>query len=154
MMVTDLDNILKGHVVLVGIGNILKGDDGAGPALIERLQGKTSLICIDAGTAPESYAGKIVKAQPDTVILIDAVHLDKEPGAFDLLGKDDVVKSGLTTHDLSPKMFIEYLEAQTKATIYLLGIQSKTMQFGDDISLEVNRALDDIERMITCTKHT
>ena len=56
-----LSDIKKKKVVLLGIGNILKGDDGFGPALVHELEGKVPITCIDAGPAPENYAGKIIK---------------------------------------------------------------------------------------------
>ena len=49
-----LKDILKGKVVIVGIGNTLKGDDGFGPAVIEQLR-ETPLpdgvAAVDGGTA-------------------------------------------------------------------------------------------------------
>jgi hypothetical protein len=36
-------NILKGKVVILGIGNTLRRDDGFGPALIERLSAEAGL---------------------------------------------------------------------------------------------------------------
>ncbi|MFH1362969.1 MAG: hypothetical protein ABIH45_01995, partial [Candidatus Omnitrophota bacterium] len=59
-------NILKGKVVIVGIGNIYRSDDSFGPQLIERLQGGINAVCIDAGTTPETYTGKMIKEGPDT----------------------------------------------------------------------------------------
>ena len=63
--------VLRGKTVIVGMGNPLRGDDGFGPALIERLRGKVSATCIDAGIAPENYVGRIVKETPDTILLVD-----------------------------------------------------------------------------------
>jgi hydrogenase 3 maturation protease len=136
------EEILKGKVVLVGIGNPLRGDDAFGPRLIERLTGKVRAVCIDAGTAPESYTGKIVKEKPDTIVLVDVVHLNQSPGDYALLGKAEIIKSGFTTHDMSPSLFIEYLESQTQADIYLLGVQPQTLAMGAEMSEPVKRALD------------
>ena len=136
------EKILKGKVVLVGIGNPLRGDDAFGPKLVERLTGKVRAVCIDAGTAPESYTGKIVKEKPDTIVLADAVHLDKAPGEYAFLGKAEILKSGFTTHDMSPSLFIEYLESQTRADIYLLGVQPQTLSMGADMSEPVKQTLE------------
>lgn len=145
-----LQDILKGKIVIVGIGNTLKGDDGFGPALVAALQGKVKAALIDAGTAPENYTGTITKLEPDTILLVDAVHLDKPAGEWAILGKKDILRAGLTTHDLSPDMLIEYLENTTKARIYLLGVQPKTLEFGDQMSEEVKNTLEDI---VKCMKH-
>jgi len=81
------NNIFRGKTVIVGIGNIMKGDDGAGPSVIEKIQGKVKALCIDAGTAPENYLGKIIKENPDTVLFVDAADINCLPGEYTLLEK-------------------------------------------------------------------
>ena len=142
-------DILKGKVVIVGIGNIMRGDDGFGPELVKRLNSSISAVCIDAGTSPENYTGKIKKENPDTILIADAVHLDLAPGEYRILKKDDILKCGFTTHDISPNMLIEYLEKETGAGIYMLGIQPKHLSFGDEMSEEVEEAMGDIVKSIT-----
>ncbi|MGB2599066.1 MAG: hydrogenase 3 maturation endopeptidase HyCI [Candidatus Omnitrophota bacterium] len=140
--------ILKGKIVFVGVGNTLRGDDGFGPALIEGLRGNTEATCIDAGTAPENYAGKIIKEKPDTIVIFDAAHLDLAPGEFDILKKDEIARSGFTTHDQSPSMFIEYLENETKADIYMLAVQPENVSFGEEMSGSVKKAIEEIASFI------
>ena len=141
-------NIFKGKTVIVGIGNIIKGDDGFGPALIKKLDGKIKAVCIDAGLTPENYAGRITKQNPDTILLVDAVHLDLPGGRYEILKPEDILKSGFTTHDISPRMFIEYLESQTRARIFLLGVQPQNISLGDEMSDSVKMALEEIESLI------
>ena len=141
-------NIFKGKVVIVGIGNSLKGDDAFGPLLVDRLKGKVKAVCIDAGSAPENYTANIVKENPDTILIVDAVHLDLKPGEYDVLKKSDIIKSGFTTHDISPNMFIEYLENQTRADIYMLGIQPERVCFGKGLSDKLKSKLSEIEKLI------
>ena len=140
--------ILKGKVVVVGIGNTLKRDDGFGPMLVERLKKNRRLECIDAGTAPENYIGKIIKLNPDTVLIVDAVHLGLKPGSYEIIEKKDILKSGFTTHDISPNMFIEFLENQTKSKIYMLGIQPEDVSFGGGLSKRLKTKIDEIEDLI------
>lgn len=146
-------HIFKGKVVIVGIGNIMKGDDGFGPALIEKLSGKVKAVCINAGNSPENYAGKIVKENPDTVLLVDAAHLDLEPGQYEILAPPEILKSGFTTHDISPRVFIDYLGSQTKAKIFLLGVEPQNILLGDEMSEPAKKALDDIEILIREASH-
>ena len=147
----NLELITKGKIIILGIGNPLRGDDGFGPAFIQGIKGKVTALCIDAGSAPENYIGKIIKEKPDTVLIIDAVHLDSEPGKYRLLKKQEILKCGFTTHDLSPHMFIDFLEKETKADIYLLGIQPKNLSFGDDMSESVKKTLKELIELITQT---
>lgn len=142
-------DILKGKVVVVGIGNPMKGDDSFGPALIERLKDKTSMVCIDAGSTPESYAGKIIRERPDTILIVDAVHLGVSSGEYDILKSSEIERSGFTTHDISPRMFLEHLEKETGSDIYLLGVQPEDISFGAEMARDVKGALREIARLIT-----
>lgn len=146
-------NILNGKVVIVGVGNTLRGDDGFGPALIERLKGKTKAACVDAGSAPENYAGKILKENPDTILIVDALHLGLTPGEYEILKKDDILNCGLSTHDISPHMFIKYLEHETSASIYVVGVQPKSLSFGEKISDRLQQALEEIVESIVSIRH-
>ena len=140
--------IMRGKTVIVGIGNPLRGDDGFGPALIGRLQGKINLICIDAGNSPENYLGRIIKEEPDTVLLVDVAHLDLEPGQYQILQPPDILKCGLTTHDMSSRMLIDFLENQTQADIFMLAVQPKNISLGEEMSECLGKTLDEIEILI------
>ncbi|MGB2705857.1 MAG: hydrogenase 3 maturation endopeptidase HyCI [Candidatus Omnitrophota bacterium] len=141
-------SILKGKVVIVGIGNTMKGDDGFGPNLIKRLKNNVKAVCIDTGTAPENYVGSIAKENPDTVLLVDAVCMDLAPGEYRILKPEEILKSGFTTHDISPTLFIEYLKKRTKAKIYMLGAEPQNMSLGDEMSGSIKRTLKEVAVLI------
>ncbi len=147
-MKTNFKDLLKGKVVILGIGNVLRGDDGFGPTLINRLKGNVNAVCIDAGSAPENHIGSIVKEEPDTILIVDAVHLDLMPGEYEFLKKSDILRCGFTTHDISPNMFIEYLEKETCASIYMLGIQPQSLSLGDEMSGVLKKRLDELSKLI------
>ena len=148
--------ILRGKTVIVGIGNPLRGDDGFGPALIKELEGKNDFICIDAGSAPENYVGRIIKANPETILLVDAVHLDLPPGQYRILQAADILKCGFTTHDMSSRMLIEYLKNQTNADICLLGVQPQQVSLGEPMSEWVTETLNEVKMLLeeagACTR--
>ncbi len=156
VMCNKFKNILKGKVVIAGIGNALRGDDAFGLRLIENISGKVNAACFNLGTAPENYIGKIAKEEPNTILLVDALDLGKNPGDFEILKSEEIVNSGFTTHDLSPRMFIDFLKAQTKAQIYLLGVQPEKLNFSEEMSPKMNRALEKVTELIkevlSCTK--
>ncbi|MDA3940145.1 MAG: hydrogenase maturation protease [Spirochaetia bacterium] len=143
-----LAEILKGKVVIVGIGNVLKGDDGLGPILSERLKTILDISCINAGSAPENYIGKIVKELPDTVLFIDAAHLGRPAGSFDILESNELMNTGLSTHDVSPGFYLEMLESQIPGRIFLLGIQPEQTAFGIGLSPIVSKTLDLLQEQI------
>ncbi|MBA7606785.1 hypothetical protein ES703_13935 [subsurface metagenome] len=140
--------ILRGKVVIVGIGNALRGDDGLGSILVERLKGKVEAVCIDAGNALENYLGSIVKEKPDTLLLIDAAHLDRLPGEYQIIDPGDLIRSGFSTHDISAGMLIELLSRQIKGNIYLLGVQPEEVDFGEKLSARIESTLCILEKAI------
>ena len=143
--------MFSGKVVLLGIGNPLRGDDGFGPALIERLKGRVKAVCLDGGSAPEVYAGKIVKEKPDTILIIDALHLGRRPGEYEVLRKDEIVRMGFSTHDISPNMLLDYLQDETGADIYMLGVQPESIRMGMELSDSVRQTLTKLEEeLIQC----
>ncbi len=140
--------IMKGKVVLFGIGNILRGDDGLGPILLERLKGRVNAVCINAENAPEKYLGKIIKENPDTLLIIDAVHLNLGPGEYEIISSSNLRNTGFTTHDISLTMLIEYLKTEINSKIYILGVQPHRLRLGDEISESIDNTISIIANMI------
>lgn len=141
-------DLLKGKVVLVGTGNVLRGDDGLGPELVERLRKRLRVPCIDAGTALENHLGRILREKPDTLLLIDAVHLGAGPGDYRLLDAGELAEQGLSTHDMSLRLALRYLEGQMPGRVTLLGVQPARLDFGEGLSARVRRAVGVLERRI------
>ena len=122
---------LKGKVVIAGMGNSLKGDDGLGPQLIKRLKGKTKAHLVDTGIAPENYTGKIASLKPDTILLIDACDLGKIPGAMRLVETEEIKNTGCATHSLAPSVFMNYLKQAARADIFMLAVQPGNLDLGE-----------------------
>ena len=151
-------NIFKGKLVIIGVGNTLRGDDGFGPALIERLKkeieekGDRQLmsvpLLIDTGSAPENYAGKIAKVKPDTILIVDAIDLGLKSGEYEILKKTDIAETGFTTHNMSLNMFIEFLEKETGANIFILGVQPENVNFAVEMSECLKEKIIEISDMI------
>jgi len=72
---------LRRRVVLVGVGNRDAGDDGFGPRLAAQLSRRGVPRCLDCGTTPENFLGRIVALAPTDVIFADAVDFARQPGA-------------------------------------------------------------------------
>lgn len=148
--------VFKGRVVIAGVGNVLRGDDGLGPVLAERLRTRVDAPCINAGSALENHLGAIIRERPDTVLLIDAVHLGLEPGDYELVDPNHIAQAGLSTHDASPSFVLDVLSAETGADIFLLGVQPASLKLGAGISLPVRRTLGvltlQIAEALSCLK--
>lgn len=78
----------KYSTVVFGCGNLIMGDDGFGPEVIEELQTKYSLpesvTAIDAGTCVREYLFDYLlsaEGRPNRIIVLDAVNFpDRKPG--------------------------------------------------------------------------
>ena len=138
----NLKDKLKGKVVILCIGNIERGDDGLGPHLGRMLKGKSPYEVIDAGVAPENQTGVIARSKPDTIVIVDAVYFEGEPGDIKIFSGEDLGSGKISTHDVSPKLLIEYLKESTGAAIYVLGIKPQSNKFGQGLSPCVEKTLN------------
>ncbi len=137
-----LETLSGSNVLILGVGNVLKGDDAAGPRVCERLSGKISAKVIDAGTAPENHIRPILKPAPDTLLIVDAVDFGGQPGQIRLLGPEQIRKSGLSTHALSLHLFIDVLRREADMDVHLIGIQAGQTRLGDPVSSAVEQAIE------------
>ena len=148
-MLEDLPGKLKGRVVILGVGNPLRGDDGAGPYLIERLRGQIDSTLLNCEEVPENFLGKIAENQPDSVLIVDAIDFGLSPGSAALLEEDELERVALSTHHAPLQLFINCVKAETGARIFVLGIQPQSMEWGNRISNEVKETLGFLQDMIT-----
>ena len=143
-----IKDILKGKVVILCIGNIECGDDGAGPYLARMIKDKVPYEVIDAGTAPENWTGVITRLKPDTIVIVDAIYFEGSPGDVKIFSGEDLRSGKISTHDVSPKLLIEYLKESTKADIYILGIKPESKKFDQGLSSSIKASLDNLARIV------
>jgi len=123
---------------VVGVGNALKGDDGAGPALVALLaEAGARFPIVDASEVPENYGGWVVKEGLGAVVFVDAVEFGGPPGEWKIVPIDDLMHSASSTHRLSLHFLIKYLKEEWKGEALLIGIQPKSMRLGEELSPEV-----------------
>ncbi len=136
------------ETVIVAIGNVLKGDDGAGPKVCSILRDKVAAKIIDAGTTPENYIGKIVRMAPKKLLIIDAVDFSASPGTLKLFGEDDIQQFTLSTHCLSPHLFVGAVTSEIDTEVFFIGIQPANLQLGQDLSKQVADAVNALADML------
>ena len=134
---TELNRRLKGSVLLIGVGNTLRGDDGAGPALIELLEGRVKALLMDVGEVPESYLSRILDAQADTIAIIDAADFGAAPGDLAVLEAEDIAGHGVSTHQMPLSLFFRFIKRYSRAEMFALGIQPSRVALGEPMSPEV-----------------
>jgi len=143
-LVEHLRQYVCERAVLVCIGNNLCGDDGAGPAVAEKLADRVCWDVFDTQTVPESFLVKITNRKPDVVIVVDALHFGAEPGAVELIEAENLSGQGPSTHGPAPLAFLDVLKMFHPCRTIVLGVQPKQAGFGELMSPEVADAVDRI----------
>jgi hydrogenase 3 maturation protease len=141
---------LSGKILILGMGNSLKQDDGAGPHFVRKFKiqnskFKNNVELLDAGTAPENYTGKIKQINPDTLLIIDAVDFGEKAGSIRVIEAEQIGSQSLSTHNISLKTFVDFLKADLpELKVLVVGIQPKAANFGEGLSPEVEKAVDEL----------
>jgi hydrogenase maturation protease len=112
-------------VRVIGLGNVLMGDDGFGPYVIKTLEAlyefPADVSLIDAGTPGLDLSPFLMNA--DVVILVDAVRASGEAGSVRTYGRDDLMRPGLTPR-LGPH---DPALAETLHTLDLAGVAPEAL---------------------------
>jgi hydrogenase 3 maturation protease len=142
----DFPDARPARVAIVGVGNTMRGDDGAGilvvRALAERLVGAPDVLLIDGSTAPENFTGPLRRFRPDLVIEVDAAHLEQPPGTVAWVDWRDADGMSASTHTLPPSVLARFLTADLGCRVLLLGIQPATLDMDCGPSPDVAAAVD------------
>lgn len=141
-------------VLVMGVGNILCGDDGIGIHIIRDLQKLTlpgNIELLDGGTASLSFLDNI--SNREKVIIIDAVKANNEPGTIYRFTPDDInVKSDLasslhTIGIIESLTLFELMGSRPKEVVFF-GIEPEIIEWGMALSAKVESAIPELLKMI------
>jgi len=134
------------RVVLMGVGNPMRGDDGVGVAIIQRLQESDlpGVLLLNTETVPESFIGKVESYQPTHVLLLDAANFGGRPGETRLIDSKHIGGQAVSTHSLPLTIFISYIEKSLGIKVLLLGVQPKAVVFGEEMTPDLEEASERI----------
>lgn len=135
---SDLKSFLKDYenLIILGVGNILKSDDGAGCYVVNNLNIDNVLV-IDSQTMPENFTGLIRKNNPSHLLIIDACLMDEKPATIKLVNSEDFSNIGISTHSMSLSYFVKYLQKDLLLKIAFIGIEPKSMDYGEFLTIDV-----------------
>ncbi|HJJ39400.1 MAG TPA: hydrogenase maturation peptidase HycI [Methanocorpusculum sp.] len=138
----------SGGFVLLGVGNILHGDDGAGPYLADLISEEQNpkAAAYNCGTAPENFTGLVRKLHPHHLIIADAALMNEKPGTIRQIPADKIKDTTVGTHMLALSYVIRYLE-DAADTITLIGIQPETLDDCDCLSPDVEAAVKELKNI-------
>jgi hydrogenase 3 maturation protease len=143
----NLETLLKQSdrkILFVGIGNVLKTDDGVGVYISQRIKQTNRISALTVETGIENYIGKINSLNPDILVLIDCVDLKSYPGTYKLLTLNQIQDLTFNTHNISLKHLTDFF----KMEVHILGIQPEKIDFGENISYLVRNIANKIIKRI------
>lgn len=137
-------------VLVLGLGNTLLKDEGAGVHVVSYLQSQfpdePDVEYLDGGTLSFTLAGPIESA--DGLIVVDATELGAEAGAircFRHKAMDDFIGSNRkrSVHEVSliDLLAVAYLTDRLPERRALIGIQPETVDWGEQPTLKVAAAI-------------
>ena len=156
----ELKDFLKDYekLIILGIGNELRGDDGLGSYFIKELELDLdkdfdtlngshnqyklddNLILIDCGSVPENFTGMIKKEKPSHILAVDAALMGSSPGTVKVIKKEKIADINTSSHSMSLSFLIKYLEEDITFKFLFIGVEPVAMDLGENLSEEVMKS--------------
>lgn len=144
---------MSSQTLVLALGNILRGDDGIGAAVLEQLETRAvpdTVTLIDGGTP--GLETLILWQGYERVIVVDAADMDCEPGAWRCFTRDQVQ---LQSRDLYLRGTLHYAglaealnlgEAlnMLPPEVIIVGIQPRAIDWDIGLSPELVAVIPDI----------
>ena len=122
--------------LILGCGNILLGDDGFGPAVIDyleehcRVPGHVAIL--DVGTGVRKILFNIILAdkKPESIIIIDALDCNKEPGEIFTVSIEDIPEKKIhdfSVHQMPTLNMLKELRDLCQVDVVVLAAQTESI---------------------------
>jgi hydrogenase maturation protease len=138
------------RIGVLGIGNVLMGDDGVGPYTVKMLEARykfpKQVELQDVGTPGLGITS--VFSEYDAVILIDAVNAKKNPGEVKVYRKDELVqvplKQRISPHDpaLVEALLFAELSGKCPKEVLLVGVVPEACELKCELSAAVQAGVE------------
>ena len=147
--------------VIFGCGNLIMGDDGFGPTVVEKLTNEYDLpewaTAIDAMTGIREYLFDYLlseEGRPTHIIILDAVDFeDRKPGEVFLIDSSSIPAKKI--HDFSLHQFptvnlLQELEAHTGIKVTIIAAQAEYIpeEIEEGLSASMTKAVLEACEMI------
>jgi hydrogenase maturation protease len=139
------------RVLIAGVGNVLLGDDGVGPYIINLLNARYSfgpeVEVEDFGTPALDFIDNIVGR--DALIVIDSVDNGDPPGTITLYRKSDIMRitPSVRMDPHSPALVESLLAADlfgnSPAEVLLVGLTGGSYNAGCELSAAAKNSVED-----------
>lgn len=144
----------RSRPLVIGVGNALRQDDGAGPAVVNRLMRTWGSRCEFAVRSGEGGLLMLLWAGRSTVIVVDAVCSGAAPGTIHRIDAHErPVPSrffNYSTHAFSLAEAVELSRVlgTLPDELIIYGVEGERFDAGDGLSGSVRTALDKVAGLI------
>jgi hydrogenase maturation protease len=140
--------VISSRIVVVGIGNLIRTDDGFGVHALRRLQldprTPQDVAFVDGGTLGPELVSYVWDAS--RLLLLDSVDAGQAPGTLIRMHRDELqrLRGGATVHQLGVADLIATLSlaCEEMPDIVMLGVQPASMDWGTRLTPQVEAALE------------
>jgi hydrogenase maturation protease len=136
-------------VLVLGVGNMLLGDDGVGPALLRRVSERYGRVrdveCVDGGTQGLALLGYL--AERTTLVVLDAYSSGTAPGEVTVLNKSELLSASArrasTAHEgnVGELLAVAHLVGELPEQVFLVGVEPERVRTELGLSANVEAAL-------------
>ena len=146
---TQRHSAALGRICVIGLGNVLLGDDGFGPLVVERFRCEynydATVEVLDLGTPGLDLAPYL--HGKELVLIADAVHSNDTPGTLCFYSQtallDRKALLHLTAHDPGVGQCLAQLKlaGHAPSEVFILGVVPESVALGSGISASVSAAV-------------
>lgn len=138
------------RVAILGIGSTIRRDDAVGMEVVKDLKEREmdNVLLLETHTVPENFTSHLREFSPTHIIMVDAAHLQEEPGATKIIPTNLIGDMCISTHKLPLTFLITFIEKSFNAQSILVGIQPLSVAFGTEMTPEVKKAAREVAEQI------
>lgn len=147
---SDIPDMYTKRILVLGCGNILLGDDGFGPAVVDYISRNYTVpdyaVVVNAGTSVRKILFNITLSEkkPEKIIIIDAVDCSRMPGEIFELAIDEIPVKKLddfSMHQLPTSNLLRELKQLCSVNILIIACQ--TLIIPDEVHPGLSAPLQD-----------
>ena len=146
---------MAGKIVVIGVGNLLLGDEGVGIHAVRELKKRAlppGVEVLDAGLAGIDLLGLFEGAEK--VLIIDAADMNRNPGTVVRFTPDDIQLAEespkFSAHDVGLPEVLQLAKALGKfpPQVLIIGVQPKEISWRTDLTPEIQAALPKVLEVV------
>jgi hydrogenase 3 maturation protease len=148
------EKLRKERFAVMGVGNDLKGDDGVGFYVVDRLRkklGSDDFFMLIKTAMPEDHVREIKEFAPTLLIIVDAADFGKGTGSMKVINDYEISEAFISTHTTPLTIFLRLYNADqpVKSPVTMIGIQRRSNEFGQQMCGQVRKAGDAVVDIIS-----